>query len=131
MRIPIWPGVRLSVWEKQNPEAVQVTMACYYNPLKVTRVASKRGWALLLVRYDWKDTGEYKPDPLDTAENGAWHSLWLHGNWRYLTRNMTAEQREHAAGCVESYAKHLAQVDGDPYRSGPQGLRWWRHEAAL
>lgn len=58
MRVPIWPGVRLSVWEPQNPDAVEVTMACYYNPIKVTRALSLRGWALLLLRYNWRDTGE-------------------------------------------------------------------------
>lgn len=64
MRIPIWPGVRLSVWEPQNPDAVKVTMANYYKPFPVRRVLSKRGWMLLLVRYDWRDGGEYtKPDP--------------------------------------------------------------------
>ncbi|WP_331764774.1 hypothetical protein [Streptomyces sp. NBC_01238] len=131
MRIPIWPGVRLSVWEPQNPDAVKVTMACYYKPFKVTRVLSKRGWLVLLIRYDWRDTGTYEPPRRDTAENGAWHSVWLHGNWRYLTRNMTTPEREHAAQCVERYSRHLAELDGEPHRSGPQGLRWWRSEAML
>lgn len=57
MRIPIWPGVRLSVWERQDPEAVSVRLAAYYKPPAVRRVASKRGWMLLLVRYDWRDPG--------------------------------------------------------------------------
>jgi hypothetical protein len=65
MRIPIWPGVRLSMWEPQNPDAVKVTMACYYKPFRVTRVLSKRGWALLLIRYDWRDTGTYEPPKRD------------------------------------------------------------------
>ena len=54
MRIPIWPGVRLSVWEPQNPDAMGVTAPHIHTPLRVQRVASKRGWALLLVRYDWR-----------------------------------------------------------------------------
>lgn len=61
MRFPIWPGIRLSVWEPQNPDAVKVTMPCYHNPLRVRRVLSKRGWCLLLVRYDWRDTGIKPP----------------------------------------------------------------------
>jgi hypothetical protein len=131
MRIPIWPGVRLSLLEKQNPEAVQVKLACYYKPVKVTRVASMRGWMLLFVPYDWRDKGEYVRPDGDTAENEAWHSVWLHGNWRYLTSKMTTPVREHAAACVEQYARVLAEADGEPGRPGPQGLRWWRYEAAL
>lgn len=57
MRIPIWPGVRLSVWEPQNPDALSVNMPLYRNPIRVTRVLSKRGWCVLLVRYNWKDRG--------------------------------------------------------------------------
>lgn len=59
MRIPLWPGVRLSVWEKQNPQALQVSMPNTRMRGPVRRVLSKRGWALLLVRYDWKTSGRY------------------------------------------------------------------------
>lgn len=38
-----------------------MTMPCYHNPLRVRRVLSKRGWCLLLVRYDWQDTGIKPP----------------------------------------------------------------------
>lgn len=68
MRIPIWPGVRLSVWEEQNPEAVQITMALYYKPLRVRRVLSMRGWALFGVRYDWRDRG--RPAELREQQEG-------------------------------------------------------------
>lgn len=130
MRIPIGPGVRLSLLEKQNPEAVQIKLATYYKPLKVTRVASMRGWMLLFVRYDWRNKGEYVRPDGDTPENAAWHSVWLHGNWRYLTSQMTTEEREYAALCVERYSRHLAELVDDP-RHGPEGLRWWRSEATL
>ncbi|MEW2402192.1 hypothetical protein [Streptomyces sp. NPDC046862] len=64
MRIPIWPGARLSVWEKQNPEAVKVVMPSTRMVEPVFRVLSKRGWMFLLVRYDWKKSGRYfRPDP--------------------------------------------------------------------
>ncbi len=55
MRVPIWPGVRLSVWERQNPDAVRVVLArsTPYEPVR--RVLSARGWMVLWVRYDWRD----------------------------------------------------------------------------
>lgn len=59
MRIPIWPGVRLSVWEKQNPSAVRVVMPSTMLRPPVRRVLSMRGWMILLVRYDWKKSGRY------------------------------------------------------------------------
>ena len=58
MRIPLWPGIRLSLFVPQDPGAVQVRMAFHHNPLRVLRVASARGWMLLLVRYDWRDRGK-------------------------------------------------------------------------
>jgi hypothetical protein len=61
MRIPIWPGIRLSVWEPQNPAAVNVTLAFKRQPPTVRRVLSMRGWMILLVRYDWRDTGQAAP----------------------------------------------------------------------
>lgn len=63
MRIPLWPGLALSVWEKQNPEAVKVTLARGkpYDPMR--RVLSMRGWMLLFIRYDWKDYSHYVEDP--------------------------------------------------------------------
>ena len=59
MRIPIWPGVRLSVWEKQNQQAVKVVMPNTVLRPPVRRVLSMRGWMILLVRYDWKTSGRY------------------------------------------------------------------------
>lgn len=59
MRIPLWRDLRLSVWEKQNPDAVKVTLARSKPHEPVRRVLSSRGWMLLWVRYDWKD---YSPD---------------------------------------------------------------------
>lgn len=56
MRIPIWAGIRLSVWEKQNPEAVQIRLPYAQPQQPVRRVLSMRGWMLLLIRYDWRDS---------------------------------------------------------------------------
>ncbi|MFF7527312.1 hypothetical protein [Streptomyces pseudovenezuelae] len=69
MRIPIWPGVRLSVWEKQNSEAVKVTMPNTVMRGPVRRVLSKRGWMILLVRYDWQKSGRfYSPGLREQSE---------------------------------------------------------------
>jgi hypothetical protein len=62
----------------------------------------------------------------DTTENGAWHSVWLHGDWRYLTKNMSTPQREYAADCVAAYSRYLETVDGAGREGEPEGLRWWR-----
>jgi hypothetical protein len=60
---------------------------------------------------------EGKPLPGDAA----WHSVWLHGNWRYLTKQMTTPEREHAADAVARYSAHL-----EPDEPEIDGLRWWR-----
>jgi hypothetical protein len=60
------------------------------------------------------------PDPVNDE---AWGSVWLHGNWRYLTSRMTTPEREHAADAV---ARWCAQDPDDP--SEPTGLRWWRDD---
>lgn len=64
MRLTLWPGYRLTLWEQQNPEAVKVVMP-FTKPSRVQRVLSARGWMLLLVQYDWKRRD--RPDP-DAAQ---------------------------------------------------------------
>lgn len=127
MRIPIWPGVRLSVWEKQNPDAVKVVIPFVtpYEPIR--RVLSKRGWMLLLVRYDWRDRRN-QLERLDTPENGAWHTVWLEGKWRWITSRMTTPQREYAADRVAAYDWYLAHCDKELGRAEPEDLRWWRDD---
>ncbi|MCX4911863.1 hypothetical protein [Streptomyces sp. NBC_00878] len=73
MRIPVWPGVRLCVWERQNPEAVKVTLARSKPYEPVRRVLSMRGWMLLWVRYDWKDYSP--PEPEDPAKSPVVYAL--------------------------------------------------------
>jgi plasmid stability protein len=63
-------------------------------------------------------------DPL--PGDAAWHSVWLHGNWRWLTKNMTTPEREHAADAVARYGQHLDTLDGCDRFEEPEGLRWWR-----
>jgi hypothetical protein len=67
---------------------------------------------------------EGKPLPGDAA----WHSVWLHGNWRWLTKNMTTPEKEHAADAVARYGAYLDTIDGEDRSEEPEGLRWWREE---
>lgn len=68
-----------------------------------------------------------EPDQTEpTVADDAWGSVWLHGNWTWLTKNMTTSGREHAADAVARWNRRLAEVDGDPDRGEPEGLRWWR-----
>jgi hypothetical protein len=53
--------------------------------------------------------------------DAAWHSVWLHGDWRWLTKNMTTPEREHAADAVQRYSTHL-----EPDEPEIDDLRWWR-----
>ncbi|BAL87332.1 hypothetical protein AMIS_21120 [Actinoplanes missouriensis 431] len=62
--------------------------------------------------------GELGPDPYD----GAMHSVWLHGDWRWLTRNMTTEEREAAADAVQRHSNLLNDGDGAGELTS---LRWW------
>jgi len=125
MRIPIWKDLRLSVWERQNPDAVRIVLARSKPFEPVRRVLSSRRWMLLWVRYDWRDYGRPE-DALATAENGAWHTVWLEGNWPWVTKKMPTPQREYAADRVAAYSRYLAACDGDLERQEPEGLRWWR-----
>ena len=58
--------------------------------------------------------------------DAAWGSVWLHGDWRYLTRQMTTEQREWAADAVARWRMALYADDPDIEPDEPDGLRWWR-----
>lgn len=60
------------------------------------------------------------------AGDAAWHSVWLHGDWRWLTKNMTTPEREHAADAVARYGTYLETLDGEDRSEEPEGLRWWR-----
>jgi hypothetical protein len=57
--------------------------------------------------------------------DAAWHSVWLHGDWRWLTKNMTTADREHAADAVARYSAHLNAEDPD-LKAEITDLRWWR-----
>lgn len=59
-----------------------------------------------------------------TDLDAAMHSVWLHGNWRFLTRKMTTEEREAAADAVQRYHSYIGDEEGDPALP-ITGLRWW------
>lgn len=73
LRIPIWPGIRLTFGGAPQPEAVRVVLG---GPRPVepstVRIVSKRGWMVLLVRYDWRATQAppvtVRRIPMDGAE---------------------------------------------------------------
>jgi hypothetical protein len=78
MRIPIWPGVRLSLFVPQDQQAVRIRLATHYNPLRVLRLASMRGWFVVLVRYDWRDHGKYEAldrSDLPLTADEAWEEV--------------------------------------------------------
>lgn len=63
---------------------------------------------------------------MSAALDGAMHSVWLHGDWRWLTQQMTTEEREAAADAVE---RHWAVVQDPPpivTSDALRHLRWWR-----
>ncbi|MFD7867992.1 hypothetical protein [Streptomyces sp. NPDC059783] len=58
--------------------------------------------------------------------DAAWHSVWLHGNWSWLSKNMATPEREHAADAIQRYSDHLGSLDGEQRFEELDGLRWWR-----
>lgn len=63
-------------------------------------------------------------DPL--PGDSAWGTVWLEGNWRYLTSKMSTPEREHAADAVARWSAALHADDPDIEPAEPDGLRWWR-----
>lgn len=58
--------------------------------------------------------------------DAAWGSVWLHGNWQWLTKNMTTPERELAADAVARWSAALNAEDEDLEAGELEGLRWWR-----
>lgn len=58
--------------------------------------------------------------------DGAMFSVWLHGNWRWLTRKMTTAQREAAWASVQRYSAAQGDPDDEPLS---EGWAWWRDDA--
>lgn len=61
-----------------------------------------------------------------TAYEDLLGSIWLYIGWRYVTKQLTTEQKEMFAAAVESSSRRLN--DDDP--SEPLDVdRWWRDDA--
>ncbi len=61
-----------------------------------------------------------EPDPLDYAM----HTVWLEGNWKWVTQKMTTEAREAAVAAVLRYDRALK--DNDPADLlDRETLAWW------
>jgi hypothetical protein len=69
------------------------------------------------------ETANSERDPV--AED-AWSTVWLHGNWRYLTSQMTTPAKEMAADHVARWMAEMDAADRCPARAEPEELRWWR-----
>lgn len=64
--------------------------------------------------------GEIGADPLD----GAMYSVWQRGEWRWLTEDMDAEEREAAADAVQRHSDQHSRARGE--EPAPiVALRWW------
>ncbi len=61
----------------------------------------------------------------DEELDAAMFSVWLHGNWRWLTTQMTTDEREAAADAVRRH--DVASDDGLTDPIGDESLRWWRY----
>lgn len=57
------------------------------------------------------------------ALDGAAFSVWLHGKWRWLTKNMTTEEKEAFADAADRHTATWTPEDrGSPVE------RWWRDD---
>lgn len=66
------------------------------------------------------------PDEARRIEDAAWASIELHGNWRWLTRNMTTEQKTAAADAVERHWDLIEADDpGLTHEASREEVRWW------
>lgn len=125
MRIPLRPGVRLSLLVPQNQDAVRIRMATYYNPLRVLRLISKRGWMVLLIRYDWRDKGVY--EPLDRADlpltaDEAWEEVERTGQELYEAQDALAFVEE-CCVIADREGRQPTTADVRAWLGGPQCAR--------
>jgi hypothetical protein len=59
--------------------------------------------------------------------DGAMFSVWLHGDWTWLTKKMTAEEREAAVEAVIRYSTvvRAGESGGEPVAR--ETLAWWEN----
>lgn len=70
---------------------------------------------------------DVEPDEARRVEDAAWASVELHGNWRFLTKQMTTEERTAAADAVQRHWD-VIEADDPGLTHGPDSqaaLRWW------
>ncbi len=60
----------------------------------------------------------HEVDEQHSAARDLLGCIWLYVNWRYLTKQMTTEQKEMWADAVDDF--------GDPADREPKADRWWR-----
>lgn len=53
-------------------------------------------------------------------------SIWLYIDWRYVTRQLTAEQRELFADAVDAEGRRVAEQEGPAWGAPTRVDRWWR-----
>lgn len=53
-------------------------------------------------------------------------SIWLYVKWRYVTKQLTTEQKELWADAVDAKARQQQIEDGEELR--PVAERWWRDD---
>lgn len=58
--------------------------------------------------------------------DSAMFSVWLHGDWRWLTRKMTTEERAAAVGAVLRYSAVMHADDGEEPLAR-SSLAWWEN----
>lgn len=54
------------------------------------------------------------------------HSVWLHGNWRYLTKQMTTEEKEAAWAAVLRHDALTQDEDIERLDPNSPAWAWWR-----
>ena len=74
------------------------------------------------------DPYDHRRDAIRRAQesmylDAAMHSIWLHGDWRWITQNMTTGEKEAVADAVERYGAWLDLKD--PVKVD----RWWRDDS--
>ncbi|PVC80570.1 hypothetical protein DBP19_36140 [Streptomyces sp. CS090A] len=105
------------------------TRVAYMNPDQLSQPDQWPAW----VR---EQADQHSPHPCTqtassgaTTQGAAWHAVWLHCDWHWLTKNMSTAEREYVADAVQRYSNLLAAYNGvnsaEPHAE-LDGLRWWR-----
>jgi hypothetical protein len=64
---------------------------------------------------------------LGEANDDAWGSVWLYGNWKHISTKMTNIERELAADAIMRWNERIGREDQTHDEIDPRGLRWWRY----